>query len=457
MSMRQLGLWYNTDSNYVLQLDTADSLLNTILPIISGVAIDYYGPLALGVFAATFILIGAVLTAVATQINHYPLMVGAQIIKGVGNTTIETVQSKIYSWYSVGMMAFVYAIDISIGRVYNLAGKLSAVPIFNHTGHISWPFWVSTILCAASWVFMVGFFLYERTFPEASRVPTGRRFAEREAALSGTAMPAFDVRVKTEMSYFVASIFAIPAAFWMIDISQLFQAGGVSAYTSNLADTIRVTRNSSTEAAGYTSAIGQVIPIVLTPCLGFFFDRWGHRMHWVTATASLYILVFALLAFTDVNPLVPSILGSLALATNVLPWIASVPLLVPDQRNLGTAFGIYKALTNCGTVVVSVASGAIQDHSGTGVNQYNNVFAFLIVIKGLDVCYGLVYNWFDKKYLDGVLIKNDMERRKMELAQTEEERSRGLKKPIKQVTVVAIGVVVSMIVIAWCLYFYFSV
>ncbi len=439
------------------QLDTADSLLNTILPIISGVAIDYYGPLALGVFAASFIFLGAVLTALATQINHYPLMVGAQIIKGVGNTTIETVQSKIYSWYSVGMMAFVYAIDISIGRVYNLCGKLSAVPIYDHTGHLSWPFWVSAILCGVSWIFMVGFFLYERTFPEASRVPTGRRFAKREAALQGVAMPSLKVRARSELSYFTASIFAIPAAFWMIDISQLFQAGGVSAYTSNLADAIKVTRGGTTAAAGYTAAIGQVIPIVLTPCLGAFFDRWGHRMHWVSATASLYIVVFCLLAYTTVHPLVPSILGSFALATNVLPWIASVPLLVPDQRNLGTAFGIYKALTNCGTVVVSVASGAIQDHSGTGVNQYNNVFAFLIVIKGLDVIYGLVYNWVDKKYLGGVLMKSDMARRKMEVAQSEEERTRGIKKAIKRVTVVAIGVVLAMIVIAWVLYFYFSV
>ena len=70
----------------------------------------------------------------------------------------------------------------------------------------------------------------------------------------------------------------------------------------------------------------------------------GRRMHWVTATgsfpfsefrffgsltnfrsrtAALWVLTYALLAYTNVNPLVPSILGSLALATNVLPWIVS--------------------------------------------------------------------------------------------------------------------------------------
>ena len=45
-------------------------------------------------------------------------------------------------------------------------------------------------------------------------------------------------------------------------------------------------------------------------------------------------------------------------------------------------------LNNCGSVVVNVASGAIQDQATPGKNEYNGVFAFLIVIKGLDVLYG---------------------------------------------------------------------
>jgi hypothetical protein len=36
------------------------------------------------------------------------------------------------------------------------------------------------------------------------------------------------------------------------------------------------------------------------------------------------------------------ILSSLALSTNALPFLASIPLLVPDQAHIGTAFGIWK-------------------------------------------------------------------------------------------------------------------
>jgi hypothetical protein len=78
------------------------------------------------------------------------------------------------------------------------------------------------------------------------------------------------------------------------------------------------------------------------------------------------------------------------------------------------------------------------------------------VIKGLDVLYGLGYNWFDKLYLNGILYANEKER----VAREEEDqvlREEGLRRPIRAVTFVSLGVVGAMIVIAWVLYLYYSV
>jgi hypothetical protein len=244
-------------------------------------------------------------------------------------------------------------------------------------------------MCGVSLAIVLALYFYSFTFPKSSRPVTGRqRAVTRAAALSGetgeTAKVSFASSWAVERKAFMASLLTIPAAFWIIDLTQLAQGGAVSAYSGALADTIKVTRNATSEASGYTSAIGQVIPILLTPALGAVFDRWGHRyafsrlpqrctrlletdsfsflpslplfrtsspplslrsMAWVTWTAALWIVVFSLLAYTQTNALAVSILGSLALATNVLPWIASIPLLVPRQASLGTAFGIYKAVS----------------------------------------------------------------------------------------------------------------
>lgn len=68
---KQLGI---NNAQYAV-LDTADSLINTILPIISGIAVDYYGPLAGSMYSSIVILIGAILCGIAASISNYPLLV----------------------------------------------------------------------------------------------------------------------------------------------------------------------------------------------------------------------------------------------------------------------------------------------------------------------------------------------------------------------------------------------
>lgn len=142
-------------------------------------------------------------------------------------------------------MGFVYGLDIGIGRVYNLAGKLSAVPIMEGTGSYAWTFWVrptflrahplraderarqqvSAILCAFTFLLTVLLALYERTFPLCARVPTGRQAAVLAAAklAPGRAPASFGRRWKEERKYFVGSLVALPACFWIMDVSQLLQ------------------------------------------------------------------------------------------------------------------------------------------------------------------------------------------------------------------------------------------
>ena len=66
----------------------------------------------------------------------------------------------------------------------------------------------------------------------------------------------------------------------------------------------------------------------------------------VSWTALLYIVVFVLIGFTTVHPLAPILLSSFALTSNALTYLASIPVLVGDDRLLGTAFGVWKAFVS---------------------------------------------------------------------------------------------------------------
>lgn len=90
------------------------------------------------------ILLGAILSGVAASVESYPLLLVGQIIFGFGSTSIETAQSKLYAFYTLGsgIQGFVFGLDIAIGRVWNLMGKLTSVPIMEGTGTWTWTIWV---------------------------------------------------------------------------------------------------------------------------------------------------------------------------------------------------------------------------------------------------------------------------------------------------------------------------
>ena len=60
------------------------------------------------------------------------------------------------------------------------------------------------------------------------------------------------------------------------------------------------------------------------------------------------------------------ITSSVALSMNALPFLVSIPLLVPDQKLFGTAFGLWYAFQQAGQVITDVSAGAIQDRTPGG-------------------------------------------------------------------------------------------
>ena len=140
-------------------------------------------------------------------------------------------------------------------------------------------------------------------------------------------------------------------------MAEIFQTSVVGVYSSNLADIQTQTRGTSALAAGYNSALQSVVPIVLIPLTGAFFDRFGMRMFFrmskskcaltsVDWTAMLYVIVFILMGYTQVHPLGPILLSSFALSTYAIPISASIPVMVGDTALLGTAVGIWKAFVS---------------------------------------------------------------------------------------------------------------
>jgi hypothetical protein len=123
-------------------------------------------------------------------------------------------------------------------------------------------------MCAATLFLTIFFYIFAMRLPAKYKLPTGRRTAHSTSVMSQS------LRRKWGWT----AICSVPAAFWIIALTQIMQSGTVGAYNGLAADMIKQTRGTSDAVAGYTSGANQIIPIVLTPFLGAFFDRFGRRM-----------------------------------------------------------------------------------------------------------------------------------------------------------------------------------
>lgn len=54
-------------------ISSSDHLINGVLLIFSGIAIDYYGPILAGLVSSTFVVLGAIVRAIGGQKASFPM------------------------------------------------------------------------------------------------------------------------------------------------------------------------------------------------------------------------------------------------------------------------------------------------------------------------------------------------------------------------------------------------
>lgn len=330
-------------------------------------------------------------------------------------------------WFQHRGLGLVYGLDLSIGKYLRLflvmqitlltvgaVGKLivlmakaTAIPMRDATSFWGWALWIPAIVCFANLLQNIFYFWWARSRPEWTQMPTGRRLAkqarqvqrsQRETEESSNGVVTVNVQQSSDRFRAFPkwrTLTHVPRFFWLVACTQILQAGVVGGFNGLNADIITQTRGSTEQIAGYTSAVQQVIPVVCAPLLGSFFDFFGYRMVFVSITSSIWILVYCLIGFTKTNALGAMVIASVASTMNALPFLASIPLMVPCQIELGLALGIWKAFNNSGSVIVDMIAGTVQDI--TPGNTYEGVIAFFVAVKGLEFCLGLFYGLLDRK------------------------------------------------------------
>jgi MFS family permease len=117
------------------------------------------------------------------------------------------------------------------------------------------------------------------------------------------------------------------------------------------------------QEAGALNGYVFLAAIIATPLFGFMADRLGHRAAFMAFGCFLLAAVFPILAYTDANLWITTVM--IGIAFSLVPAIIwpAVPYLVEPNR-LGTAYGLMTMVQAMGLTAINLLAGALNDYYG---------------------------------------------------------------------------------------------
>lgn len=406
--------------------------------------IDYFGSIWGTLAANLVVVIGALLAGLAAQYNSYGLMVAGRLIFGLGAGLIVTMQESILSkWFRNHNLAIAMGMELSISRLSSFLGTLTANPIAVRTGNWVWAFWLSLIMCCFSFLTNIIYVLVVRRLHTDTQPQQSVTFSKPKKK--------FDWRC----------VLRFPMIYWQILLIEFIYTAVWTSFLSISTEFVQIHFGSDAVLAGYNASASQTVPIIATPLIGILMDLYGGRVTVLLLSSVFLILSTVLLGWTYVNAVVGMVFYSISLAFGPVSMITSIGMVLPGDY-MGTGMGLYKSSSNIGVAILDIVIGVVQDH--TKNQAYTGVMILFLVVA----CIGfflIILLWaIQYLFLDN-LLETGRKRRialMQERSQAEIElRNQGLDtyqgKQIRWFNWVCLSVFISACVVAWVLFFVYSV
>lgn len=322
---------------------------------------------------SSIVTIGALFVALSANFDSFPIIVFGRALFGIANSSLETVQSKIIAEWFVGkQLALVMGLYLSVARLGTFTGQITTIPVGNASGWWGWGLWVPVFFCLACTFMSIAYLIM--TLHIESRRKVYRTQRKRSNSLSSGSTRRYH-------PFKWAAIFHLPGIFWLLCCVEYIQAGLLTSFIGTATDLIQSKFGKSASVAAYNAAVGQVLPICVFPLVGFFIDRYGHRLSVNVASSFALLLCMVLLGFSRITPIIPLLLFSVGLSLGPVSMLTSIPLLIPPTEGMGiaavgTATGLWKCFNNAGSTVFDILVGLIQDN--TPENEYNGVYGHVL-------------------------------------------------------------------------------
>ncbi|RKP37903.1 major facilitator superfamily domain-containing protein, partial [Dimargaris cristalligena] len=365
-------------------LQSAVSLVNTVLPVLGGLFIDAFGTSSGSILATSFILIGTSVVAMSTHYQSFPIMVVGRLLYGLGSGTIVTIQETILShWFTGKGLAMTIALQIATARLASFLSMGTTVPIANATGFYGYAFWASAFICLCSWIINFVYVMLMKRVDE--------HMTEHELA-----------KLKRKNTFRLRHVLIFPAAYWLIVALSFVLGSGWTTFLHISSELVKLRFGCDDSTAAHIASVSQLLPVILVPFLGLWVDRNGHRVTLLILAASLFLGTIILLGFTTLPPAVGMFVFSVSLSVGPISSISSIPLVLP-LSTVGSGLGLFKSAQNIGNTILDIIIGQLQDAHPLRGHSYDRVMVFYLYWGGLTLLVALTLYAIDRLGWDRLL------------------------------------------------------
>lgn len=320
-------------------LNAIYSLPNIVVVLIGGVIVDRFGTRLSTLLFAIICSIGAVITASSPS---FPVMAAGRLIFGLGaESMIVAITVAIGQWFVGRQLGFAFGVNLSIARAGSYSADYSTT-WFKHLYDQGWqpPLFLAAVMSFVAVAACIVYYWLDRRIAREFDVP--------QAAASDR--------------FVWSDLWRFDRSFWYIIGLCVTFYSVIFPFRSTFAiKYFQHAHGVTLQEAGALNGYVFLAAIVATPLFGFMADRLGHRAAFMALGCFLLAAVFPILAYTDANLWITTVM--IGIAFSLVPAVIwpAVPYLVEPQR-LGTAYGLMTMVQAMGLTAINLLAGALNDY-----------------------------------------------------------------------------------------------
>jgi MFS family permease len=331
---KQLGF---TDSNIGL-LQGIYSIPNIFTVVIGGLIIDRIGVKRATMIFGVLCFVGSIINVLSPQLW---VMATGRLIFGMGaESLIVSVTTLLAKWFRGKELSFAFGVNLTIARLGSFAALNS--PTWARPAYVNWryPFLIGVGVCSLCVIGALIYWIMEN-------------YAESHYDLGAAG--------KTDKIVF-KDLFNFGLSYWYIVGLCILFYSGIFPFQTFAVKFFMEAHGTSREQGGFLSSLLTLFAMIATPLFGLMVDKVGKRALFMMFGSLLLIPVYLIMAYTQINLLIP--MAMMGVAFSLIPAVMwpSVAYIV-DEAKLGTAYGVMTMIQNIGLAGFNFLIGWENTHA----------------------------------------------------------------------------------------------